>query len=506
MAYTVNKTNNTAAVSSYIVQDSVLNSETDLKFVGKGYSGYGEVIAENFLHLLENFSNTSAPGKPIKGQLWYDETNQRLKVYSGATFQPLGGATYQSSEPSIASSGDIWIDSDTDQMYFYNGTSHVLVGPSSSSSSGLTFPTITDSSDANQKVSELRNNSSLVATIYDGTTAFTPKTAITGFAQIKPGITLTTAIANVKLHGTATNADALGNKSASSYLTSDAADIMTGRLTLDTNDGIFIGDQSELQITVASNDVTMAQTAQDQDLLLTVNASGTQTEMIRLDGSTGRIGIKNATPTTELDVTGTVKATAFSGPLTGAVTGNVTGTASVATTSTISADDTTNASRFVTFVNAQTGNLGISTDVGFTYNPSTNVLTTTASSARYADLAEVYESDQDYEVGKVMIFGGEKEITQSTIANDTRVAGVISEKPAYLMNSESKGQAVALVGKVKCKVHGIVQKGDLLTTCGTHPGCAKRTTSPVLGSIVGKAMEDKTDTGLSTILISVGRL
>ena len=121
-------------------------------------------------------------------------------------------------------------------------------------------------------------------------------------------------------------------------------------------------------------------------------------------------------------------------------------------------------------------------------------------------MAEVYESDQDYEVGKVMIFGGEKEITQSTIANDTRVAGVISEKPAYLMNSESKGQAVALVGKVKCKVHGIVQKGDLLTTCGTHPGCAKRTTSPVLGSIVGKAMEDKTDTGLSTILISVGRL
>ena len=71
MAYTVNKTNGAASVSQYIVQDSVLNSETDLKFVGKGYSGYGESIAENFLHLLENFSNTSAPSKPIKGQLWY---------------------------------------------------------------------------------------------------------------------------------------------------------------------------------------------------------------------------------------------------------------------------------------------------------------------------------------------------------------------------------------------------------------------------------------------------
>jgi hypothetical protein len=506
MAYTVNKTNNSASVSSYIVQDSVLNSETDLKFVGKGYSGYGEVIAENFLHLLENFSNTSAPSKPIKGQLWYDETNQRLKVYSGATFQPLGGATYQSTEPSIASSGDIWIDSDTDQMYFYNGTSHILVGPQSSTNSGLTFPVIVDASDNNQNVTQLRNNTSLVATIYDGTTPFTPKTAITGFPTIKPGITLTTAIANVKFNGTATNADALGNKSASSYLTADAADIMTGRFTLDTDDGMFLGDQAELQITVASNDVTMAQTAQDKDLIFTANVSASQTEMIRIDGSTGRIGIKNTTPTTELDVTGTVKATAFQGNVTGNVTGNVSGTATVSTTSTISADNTTNANRFVTFVNSATGNLGMATDTNFTYNPSTNVLTTTASSARYADLAETYETDSTYEVGTVVIFGGEKEITQSTISNDTRVAGVISENPAYLMNSESNGQPIALVGKVKCKVHGMVSKGDLLTTSGEKPGYAKKAITPVLGSIVGKAMETKDTAEESVILISVGRL
>ena len=81
MAYTVNKTNSSASVSSYIVQDSILNSETDLAFVGKGYSGYGEIVAEDFLHLLENFANTSAPNKPITGQLWYDESKQRLKVY-----------------------------------------------------------------------------------------------------------------------------------------------------------------------------------------------------------------------------------------------------------------------------------------------------------------------------------------------------------------------------------------------------------------------------------------
>ena len=104
------------------------------------------------------------------------------------------------------------------------------------------------------------------------------------------------------------------------------------------------------------------------------------------------------------------------------------------------------------------------------------------------------------------MFGGDKEVTHSTVANDTAVAGVISENPAYLMNNDSEGQAIALVGKVKCKVHGMIAKGDLLTTSGEKPGYAKKAISPVLGSIVGKAMEDKTDSGESVILISVGRL
>ena len=121
-------------------------------------------------------------------------------------------------------------------------------------------------------------------------------------------------------------------------------------------------------------------------------------------------------------------------------------------------------------------------------------------------MAENYETDANYEVGTVVIFGGDKEVTQSTISNDTRVAGVISEKPAYLMNSDSEGLPVALVGKVKCKVQGMISKGDLLTTCGTHPGCAQKAITPVLGSIVGKAMENKDTAEESVILISVGRL
>ena len=70
MAYTVNKTDSSASPNQYTVNDSVVNTQTDSSFIGKGYAGYGELIAENFLHLLENFSNTSQPSKPVKGQLW----------------------------------------------------------------------------------------------------------------------------------------------------------------------------------------------------------------------------------------------------------------------------------------------------------------------------------------------------------------------------------------------------------------------------------------------------
>ena len=114
MAYTVNKTNSSASPNLYTVQDGVVNTQTDLSFIGKGYAGYGESIAENFLHLLENFSNTSAPTKPIEGQLWWDSTNSKLKVYTGSVFQSAGGsAPYQSAQPSGITQGDLWIDSDT---------------------------------------------------------------------------------------------------------------------------------------------------------------------------------------------------------------------------------------------------------------------------------------------------------------------------------------------------------------------------------------------------------
>ena len=135
-----------------------------------------------------------------------------------------------------------------------------------------------------------------------------------------------------------------------------------------------------------------------------------------------------------------------------------------------------------------------------------NTIYATATSAQYADLAERYESDSEYEVGTVVIFGGEKEITVSSMGADPRVAGVISENPAYLMNSKSEGQAVALQGKVPCKVVGQISKGDMLVTHSQHPGVARKGTNPAMGTVIGKALEEYNSTDIGTINIVAGRL
>ena len=127
--------------------------------------------------------------------------------------------------------------------------------------------------------------------------------------------------------------------------------------------------------------------------------------------------------------------------------------------------------------------------------------------ATYADLAEYYEGDRDYRPGMVLVFGGKKEVTTTTQMNDTRVAGVVTTNPAYIMNSQQTGikVCIALAGRVPCWVVGRVKKGDLLTTA-TTVGCAMKATNPVLGAVIGKALEDKDSGEAGIIQVAVGRV
>ena len=132
----------------------------------------------------------------------------------------------------------------------------------------------------------------------------------------------------------------------------------------------------------------------------------------------------------------------------------------------------------------------------------------TATTARYADLAEKYIADAEYEPGTVLVLGGEEEVTTTSTKGDHRVAGVVSTNPAYLMNSDLEAEyptEVAIAGRVPCKVLGPVSKGDMLVASAI-PGYAIVDNNPRLGSVIGKSVVDKTDDGKSTIEIIVGKV
>ena len=146
-----------------------------------------------------------------------------------------------------------------------------------------------------------------------------------------------------------------------------------------------------------------------------------------------------------------------------------------------------------------TGNIGAT---GATFN----TVFAKATTAQYADLAEIYIADADYPPGTVVVFGGSKEITVTSTAHDTRVAGVISTNPAYLMNSEVQGLPVALTGRVPCLVQGPINKGELLVT-GLKPGTAQKINSARFqpGCVIGKSLKNIPDDELKLIEIVVGR-
>ena len=135
-----------------------------------------------------------------------------------------------------------------------------------------------------------------------------------------------------------------------------------------------------------------------------------------------------------------------------------------------------------------------------------NTIYGNATSANYADLAENYEGDREYDYGTVVMIGGEKEVTLATGFGTTKVAGVVSENPAHLMNASCPGikVPVALQGRVPCKVVGKISKGDLMVV-GLVPGVAMASDDPKAGSIIGKALADYDSDRIGIIEVLVGK-
>ena len=372
MPYSIDRWNGTTLT---VVEDGTLDASLDLKLIGKNYAGYGEVQNENFVHLLENFSGTSAPPRPISGQIWFDAATNKLKFYDGTKWRTSGGAEISATAPTGLSVGDFWFDTVNDQLYAWNGLQFVLIGPETASGLGIT----------QMKSRSVRDTGgilhAIIEAIIDNETVFI---------------------------------------------------ISADEFTLDSGLNPIVG------FSVIKRGTTFINTGND----------GVTSSTHRIWGTAS-----NALKTDQLKVDGSYRSAA-----------------TTATGNTVAARD-------------GAGDL------------FANVFQGVASSAKYADLAENYLPDSEYAVGTVMIVGGEKEITLS--AWGKRAIGVISEKPAYLMNKDLEGGvAVALKGRVPVKVVGAVRKGDNLIAA--NDGCA------VVGvhhssDVFAIALESSSDTSVKLV-------
>lgn len=258
MPYKINRYNGSLIAT---VQDGTINSSLDIKLIGKNYAGFGEAQNENFVWLLENFAGSSAPAKPVVGQLWYDTLNKQLKVYSGAGFKSTAGVEISASQPAIASDGDLWFNSATKQLFVYSSTisGYRLVGPQQSTGKG---DTLLESG----LLSDGVNSFAVIKILVDGKLVgiisndeFTPVPSILSdtnvnlFPIIKKGITISGASTlgatpDYTLWGTVSNSLALAGTPAAEYVQRSTADFTN--LVKFSDSGFSVGHLQPLSVSI----------------------------------------------------------------------------------------------------------------------------------------------------------------------------------------------------------------------------------------------------------------
>ena len=317
MAYTVNHTD-VANKGSITVEDNTINQQTSLSLPGRNTTAYGTAIAENFLHLLENFANTTAPNNPTEGQLWYDNTAgvDQLKLYDGTTWISASGLKKATTAPGAAQSvtGDLWVDTDNQQLYLYTGSGWVLVGPTFSDglSTGVKPESITGTNNVSYTCLVIEISAKTLA-IYS-TAAFTPKTTIAGFTTINPGFNLSSAditgAGAGKYYGTAEKAEALviNNESipATNFMRNDSTSQSLFPITVKNNGGITVGASSFFTMGVEGQAGIISHQTSGSNIDVRVNNNGSATTVMRID-STAKVGINNLSPDQALDVTGNIQ-------------------------------------------------------------------------------------------------------------------------------------------------------------------------------------------------------
>ena len=570
-----------------VVNDGTVDNTTDIKIVGKNYAGFGEIINENFVHLLESFAGATQPPRPLPGQVWYDSANRVIKFYDGNRFRIAGGAEIGANAPTGLAVGDLWWETDGEQLYVYNGEDFILVGPIATGGEGvsqLTAATVKDISANDRTILKVTVQDEVVSVIAkDEFTLNSTLNPIAGFSAIKKGFNLASdvTIPGIRYHGIAADSDNLGGIPASQYVLNSGLQSFADLVKFLNDEGLTVGNGQDLKLHITNGDHGNISNQVGSILnfrvntgtgAVTVGSFNNNTFLPQSNGvgTIGSVSNKWATIYADNYVAGSG---VFTGNLVGNVSGNlngntsgehsgnvsastgtstfnnitvngtlnatVTGTTDVATklvvdsgtareAATLLVNDTVVARDGSGNINVNVMN-GTATDAqalngavadtaatsGSIAQRDTNKDLTarkflgTATAAQFADLAENYLADADYEIGTVLILGGEAEVTQSTSQMDSRVVGVVSENPAHLMNSNLQGDniaPVALRGRVQVKVTGPVRKGDILITShipGTATALTEDSAIPNAVYIIGKAIESSTDSNTKLIEVVV---
>lgn len=297
MAYTINKTD--GSILTTVADGQVDSLSTDISLIGKNYSGFGEILNENLIKMLENFASVSRPTKPLRGEIWFDVSESRLKVYNGVDFSTVGSATISTLQPTTLNPGDLWFNDTDKQLYFYDGANTILLGPMYSSLQGVSGFTI-------ENITDTLNQERVVASLYVGSVlvgifsrdSFTPKNTITGFTgSIVPGFNLA-SISGIKLNGTALNAEQLNGLSSDFYMLKATNNIMNGTLSLTNNSGLTIGSTpGNGQFFIDGGDVVIANTASNRDLQLRVKRGITPETALSIQSATQTLNLYENVPT-----------------------------------------------------------------------------------------------------------------------------------------------------------------------------------------------------------------
>jgi hypothetical protein len=351
MAYTINKTDGT--VLTDLLDNSIDKITTDLVLVGKNTANYGEFFNENFVKLLENFASNEEPRAPLRGQLWYDTSENKLKFYNGLQFKEFNKPVISATEPVLAP-GDLWIDNNRRQLYFGDGIGNRLAGPIYTSQQGLSgfeIVTVKDMAGTDRVIAKLKLGSTLVGIfsnhLMDGSitnplpnystsqglilvsegyvlppippsTSPRPRPIIKGFNPVsldfKFDITVKNAENLVTQFGQPINVD--------QFVKTTGNNNINGRLEISGNDisdpnyskPLTLGYANNLTFRIASVSpgstvipvVQIENQVTDQNLALTVKNTLGSRNAVFIDANNSRVGIYNNNPTTTLDIDGNV--------------------------------------------------------------------------------------------------------------------------------------------------------------------------------------------------------